>query len=179
VTDVVTLRRADASHARIFHQIRAEPGASRFQPLRPYSLDRLRAMLDSRANLPLDPILAGKVQWLIESGGEPAGWITLDVTSREHGIASIGYTVTQAFQGRGVATAAVLQVTALAFDPGALDLERLEAVAAVENTGSRRVLTKAGFREEGIARQLLVIDGVRVDHVRFALLRSEWLNQQR
>lgn len=174
MTASVTLRRADASHAEIFHQIRSEPGASRYQPLRQYTVDRLRDMLDVRASLPFDRSLAGKVQWLIESDGEPAGWITLDVTGREHGVAGIGYTVMEAFQGRGVATAAICQVVALAFDPAVLDLDRLEAVAAVENTGSRRVLTRAGFREEGIAKGLLVIDGVRVDHVRFGLLRVEW-----
>jgi RimJ/RimL family protein N-acetyltransferase len=178
MTKDVTLRRADASHAGIFHQIRAEPGASRFQPLRPYSLNRLRDMLDARASLPLDHTLSGKVQWLIESGGEPAGWISLDVTSREHGTASVGYTVMQAYQGQGLATAAAQLVVALAFDPATLDLDRLEAVAAVENIGSRRVLTKSGFREEGIAQGLLVIDGVRVDHVRFGLLRTEWMNNQ-
>ncbi len=173
MTANVTLRRADASDAEVFHQIRAEPGASRYQPLRPYSLNRLRDMLDHRANQALDRHHAGKVQWLIESGGEPAGWITLEVTSREHGVASIGYTVMGAFHGRGIATAATRQVVALAFDGDVLDLDRLEAVAAVENTASRRVLTRAGFREEGIARGLLVIDGVRVDHVRFGLLRKD------
>lgn len=177
MTADVTLRRANATHAEIFHRIRAEPGASRYQPLRQYSLGRLRDMLDLRANQKLDRTMVGKVQWLIESGDEPAGWITLDVVSREHGVASIGYTVMEAFQGRGIATAAVRQIIALAFDPDVLDLDRLEAVAAVENTGSRRVLTKAGFREEGVAHGLLVIGGVRVDHMRFGLLRAEWLNR--
>jgi ribosomal-protein-alanine N-acetyltransferase len=62
-------------------------------------------------------------------------------------------------------------VIALVFDPNGLDLDRLEAVAAVENLPSRRVLAKAGFVEEGVARGLLVTAGDRVDHVRFGLLR--------
>ncbi|HYI25322.1 MAG TPA: GNAT family protein, partial [Thermomicrobiales bacterium] len=68
---------------------------------------------------------------------------------------------------------AMRQVIALAFDPNGLDLGRLEAVAAVDNLASRRVLAKAGFIEEGIARGLLVIGGERVDHVRFGLLRPD------
>ncbi|MDP9362932.1 MAG: GNAT family N-acetyltransferase, partial [Chloroflexota bacterium] len=54
------------------------------------------------------------------------------------------------------------------------DLGRLEAVAAVGNAASRRVLEKADFRAEGVARGLLVIGGKRVDHVRYGLLRDEW-----
>ncbi|MBA3276111.1 MAG: GNAT family N-acetyltransferase [Chloroflexia bacterium] len=80
--------------------------------------------------------------------------------------------MSEAFRGRGLATGAVRQVVEIAFDPHGLALDRLEANAAVENIASRRVLVKAGFREEGIAGKLLIIDGVRVDHVRFGLVRE-------
>jgi ribosomal-protein-alanine N-acetyltransferase len=50
----------------------------------------------------------------------------------------------------------------------------VEAVEAVGNAASRRVLEKTGFRCEGIARGLLVIGGERVDHARYAVLRPEW-----
>jgi ribosomal-protein-alanine N-acetyltransferase len=51
-------------------------------------------------------------------------------------------------------------------------MARLEAIAAVDNHASRRVLQKAGFHEEGVAKHLLVINGIRVDHVRFGLVRE-------
>jgi RimJ/RimL family protein N-acetyltransferase len=172
VSALVALRRATAADAPCLHRIRSEPSASRFQPLRPYSLDRLARMLAARATLPLDGTLEGKVQWVIEVDGACAGWITLDITSREHGIAAVGYTIAEAFRGQGIASQAVTLLIGIAFDPAGIALERLEAVAAVENAASRRVLTKAGFHEEGIARNLLVIDGVRVDHVRFGLVRN-------
>ncbi len=110
---------------------------------------------------------------MIECDGICAGWVSLDVTSREHGIASVGYSVSEAYRGLGVATEAVRQIIAIAFDPDGIALDRLEAVAAVENVASRRVLAKAGFREEGIAEKLLIIDGIRVDHVRFGLVRRD------
>jgi RimJ/RimL family protein N-acetyltransferase len=164
------LRRATAADAGWMSAIRQEPSASRYQPLRLYSIERLRAILAARESLPLDATLQGKVQWAVESGGVGAGWVSLDITSREHGIGALGYTIGEAFRGRGLATWAVRQVIALAFDPHGLDLQRLEAVASVDNLASRRVLAKAGFAEEGIARGLLVIGGDRVDHVRFGLL---------
>ena len=69
----------------------------------------------------------------------------------------------------------VAQVIPVAFDPAGLALERLEAVAAVENVASRRVLEKNGFRFEGIARGYLIIAGARVDHARYGLLRSDMM----
>ena len=56
-------------------------------------------------------------------------------------MSTLGYTVTETMQGRGVATAAVREAIRIAFGP--LGLERIEAVAAVENVASRRVLEKA------------------------------------
>jgi RimJ/RimL family protein N-acetyltransferase len=121
----------------------------------------------------LDASLEGKVQWVVLADGQCAGWITLDVTSREHNTGAVGYTVGEAWRGRGIATEAVRQVVGLAFDQRGIALDRLEAVVAAENFASRRVLEKAGFTEEGTARGLLVIGGERVDHVRYGRLRGD------
>ena len=170
---MITIRPVTVTDAPAIHAIRSEPGARRFQPLRQVPLEVLAATIAERSGLPLNDQLQGKVQWVITVHGQPAGWISLDVTSREHGIAAIGYTVGEAFCGRGVATTATKLLIEIAFDRSGLSLERLEAVAAVENLASRRVLMNAGMREEGIARGLLVIDGARVDHMRYGLLRSD------
>jgi RimJ/RimL family protein N-acetyltransferase len=162
-----------AADAPAIHAFRSEPSARRFQPLRQVPLEFVAATIAERASLPLDGRLEGKVQWVIAVEGQPAGWISLDVTNREHGIAAIGYTVGEALRGRGAATAATRLVIEVAFDRAGLALERLEAVAAVGNLASRRVLLNAGMREEGIARGLLVIDGTRTDHMRFGLLRTD------
>lgn len=130
----------------------------------------LRDELALRAEASLDSLLESKVQWVVLVDNEVAGWISLDVTSRQHGIARVGYTIGESFRGMGVATNAVKEVTWLAFDPTGMSLGRLEAVAAVGNQASQRVLTKSGFLKEGIARGYLVIKGVRIDHVRFSRL---------
>jgi len=166
------LRRAEPEDATTIHAWRCEPSAARFQPLRPLTVDQVRIQLQRRHQEPLDTTLNGEVQWLIFDQGSPAGWITLEVTSREHGIAAVGYTVAAAHGGRGLATAALREVVPIAIDPHGLDLWRLEANVASANTASRRVVAKSGFVHEGHARGLLVIGGVRVDHERYALLRT-------
>lgn len=174
MTETVRITRARPCDAAFLHAVRAEPAAARFQPLRVYSEGRLRQLIERRAGAPLDQHLDGKVQWVILAGDHPAGWITLDVTSREHGVGAVGYTVSEAFHGRGIATSALLLIVDIAFAPDGVDLERLEAVAAVDNIASRRVLEKAGFAPEGTARGLLKIERLRVDHMRYALLRDDY-----
>lgn len=176
----VTLRRATVEDAGIIHAWRSEASARRYQPLRQVPEEVVRDLLAFRAGIPLSPHARGQVQWVIETTEGPAGWIsiTIDDEDREHGIGSIGYTVGEAFRGRGYATAAVAAVLPIAFDPEQLALERLEILAAVDNLASRRVAERNGFRLEGILRGLLVINGTRVDHALYALLRSDWLAAQ-
>jgi ribosomal-protein-alanine N-acetyltransferase len=42
------------------------------------------------------------------------------------------------------------------------------------NTGSLRVLEKAGYRKEGLAERYLCIAGSWEDHVLFAVTSEEW-----
>lgn len=175
----VTLRRVSPADAETIHAWRAEPAARRFQPLRQVPVPGLREMLARRAARPLDPTIEGEVQWMILAAGTPVGWVSLEVLSREHRLGTVGYTVAEPFWGNGYATAGLRAMLPLALMPENADLWRLEAVAAVTNGASRRVLAKAGFHEEGIAREYLQVNGVRVDHVRVALLRPDWAAARR
>ena len=55
-----------------------------------------------------------------------------------------------------------------------LRLHRLEAACLPHNEPSKAVLGKAGFHEEGLARQYLRINGQWADHLLFALLRADY-----
>jgi RimJ/RimL family protein N-acetyltransferase len=176
VSSLVTLRRSTVADAALIHAWRSEPSVSAYQPILPLSLDKVRSMVAERARVPVVPSATGKIQWTVESAEGPAGWITLnlDVDDRLHGNATIGYTIGERFRGRGYGVAALGALLPIAFDRDGLALERLEAVAAVDNRGSRRVLERNGFLLEGVLRGLLVINGVRVDHAIYGLLRTDW-----
>lgn len=173
MTGSFTLRRVQESDAAAIHALRSLPETRRYQPLVPGSVAELERMLAERGAAPLNPHQAGKVQWAIEVDGETAGWVSIDVTSRSHHIANLGYSLDPRYQGRGIMTRAVLEVMPIAFDPNGLAIERLEAEAAVENTASRRVLEKCGFQFEGIARGYLIVSGQRLDHARYACLHTD------
>ena len=96
--------------------------------------------------------------------GRPAGRINLnDVVRGAFQNAHLGYWVDVAHQGRGVATAAVCAVLAVAFDE--LGLHRVQAGTLVHNHPSRRVLAKNGFSEIGYAPRYINIAGRWQDHV--------------
>ncbi|MFQ5438873.1 MAG: GNAT family N-acetyltransferase, partial [Paracoccaceae bacterium] len=54
-----------------------------------------------------------------------------------------------------------------------LDLSRVQAGCLPENTASRALLEKAGFKYEGVAQSYLQIAGRWRTHVLYAKLRSD------
>jgi len=69
---------------------------------------------------------------------------------------TIGYWIDHARNGRGLASGAVGEILAYAFDR--LGLHRVEAATLVDNIASQRVLEKNGFEKIGLARRFLRID---------------------
>jgi RimJ/RimL family protein N-acetyltransferase len=171
-----TLRRAMPADAEMLHAWRSEPSTSRYQPTRQLPVEAIRRQLEDRMLLPISPETVGKLEWVGEDDGTPVGRISLTIAEpgRRHGIGEIGYAVGEAYRRRGYGSAMVRALLTFAFDPAGFALERLQAVAAIENIASRKVLVGAGFALEGIQRQLLVIHGERVDHAMYALLRTDW-----
>jgi RimJ/RimL family protein N-acetyltransferase len=85
--------------------------------------------------------------------------------------AGIGYWVRRSVWSRGYATEAADAALAHAFD--ALLLHRIEALVALANKSSQRVVEKLGFTREGIAREAEFIDGRFLDHFQYSLLESD------
>ena len=110
--------------------------------------------------------------YVIELDGRFRGQLT--VGNVAHGAlrsAWIGYWVSGEVTGAGVATAAL----ALGLDHcfGPVGLHRVEATVRPENAASRRVLAKVGFREEGLLKRYLNVDGAWRDHLLVAITVEE------
>jgi ribosomal-protein-alanine N-acetyltransferase len=87
--------------------------------------------------------------------------------------AYLGYWIDHRWQGKGLTTEAVRLTTRFAFD--VLGLHRVQAAVIPHNVASRRVLSKLGYREEGIAQRYLSIAGAWQDHVIYAITREDAL----
>ncbi len=84
--------------------------------------------------------------------------------------ASLGYWAGEMHAGKGYITAAVRAVVRYAFED--LELHRVEAACQPDNMASRRVLEKAGFTQEGMARAYLKINGDWRDHLLFGIVNA-------
>jgi len=83
----------------------------------------------------------------------------------------VGYWVDQRFAGRGIIPTAVALACDYCFD--VLSLHRIEIAIRPENDKSLRVVSKLGFRSEGVRPRYLHIDGEWRDHLVFALNAEE------
>jgi ribosomal-protein-alanine N-acetyltransferase len=86
--------------------------------------------------------------------------------------AYLGYWIDSGLQGRGLMTEAVVAVTAFAF--GSANLHRIQAAVTPRNLASQRVLTKAGYRQEGLAQRYLCVAGSWEDHFLYAITAEDW-----
>jgi len=109
---------------------------------------------------------------VIELDGNYCGQITVgNIIRGALSSAWIGYWVAKDVGGQGVATGAL----ALGLDHcfGPMGLHRVEATVRPENVASRAVLEHAGFREEGLLRRYLDVDGQWRDHLLVAMTVEE------
>ena len=92
---------------------------------------------------------------------------------RQHDVhrltAELGYWLGFDYWGRGIATQAIVGITAWAFE--ALDLQRIFAEPYADNLASCRVLEKAGFTLEGTLRRSVIKDRVIRDQRMYARVR--------
>jgi [ribosomal protein S5]-alanine N-acetyltransferase len=84
---------------------------------------------------------------------------------------TLGYWVSAADNGRGLATAAVRGIVQAAFD--GFGLHRIEASTQVNNIKSQRVLERAGFIRIGVAPEYLNIDGEWKDVALYQLVDAQ------
>lgn len=83
----------------------------------------------------------------------------------------LGYWIGKPHAGQGYMTEALAIMVQHCF--ATLKLHRLEAACLPENAPSRQLLSKAGFRSEGLLREYLKIDGAWRDHQLYARLATD------
>ena len=84
----------------------------------------------------------------------------------------LGFSVAAEHWGKGYATEMAAGLIAFGF--GALDLHRISADVAIENTACRRVLEKIGMIYEGTARDCIWARGWFWTEAKYAILLSDY-----
>ncbi|PID97274.1 MAG: GNAT family N-acetyltransferase [Actinomycetales bacterium] len=110
--------------------------------------------------------------WVIELAGELVGQVHLfGIVRGSLQSAAVGYWVSEAHAGQGIATRTLAAVTTYALGP--FGLHRVEVNIRPENAASLRVVEHLQFRDEGIRERFLHIEGAWRNHRTFALTRED------
>ena len=104
--------------------------------------------------------------------GEMAGQIEYNYLDWNNRKTEIGFWLGESFQGKGLVTQSCRVLINYVFNE--LKLNRVEMRCGTENTKSRKIPEKLGFREEGIIRQAGWLGDRFVDFVIYGMLASEW-----
>ena len=106
---------------------------------------------------------------IVDHDGAVVGRMTLNgIVRGAFQSCSVGYWVSKAAGGRGVATAALRDIIAVAF--GELGLHRIQAETLLHNVASQRVLERNGFVRIGMAPTYLKIAGQWQDFILYQLI---------
>ena len=129
-----------------------------------YTVARQRMDLEAQA---VDRAEGRHLSFGVHLGAELVGRVSLSNIVRGPFLnASLGYAIDERHAGRGIGTAAVAGVVAIAWEEG---LHRVQAAVMPGNAASKRVLEKVGFRHEGLALRYLRLDEVWSDHELWAI----------
>ncbi|WP_166242983.1 GNAT family N-acetyltransferase [Paenibacillus turpanensis] len=101
-----------------------------------------------------------------------AGNISIHEIDWDARLSSIGYWLSNKYQGKGIVTICCKELLRHAFDT--LDLNKMEIRARTDNEKSRAIPLRLGFREEGILRKVEKRGNQFFDHVVYGLLKDEW-----
>jgi len=100
------------------------------------------------------------------------GNISIWPTSRRERAGEVGYWISSADTGDGIATEAATAILAVGFEEMAL--HRVTLRIAVGNVASERIAEKLGFVHEGLLRKEVMVAGEWLDHTLWAMLEDEY-----
>ncbi|HEY7340879.1 MAG TPA: GNAT family protein [Ktedonobacterales bacterium] len=173
-TPRLRLRHFRDDDCALFMAYRNDPEVARYQSWEGITEAEARALIQDVKEI--QPWTPG--EWLqiaieLKETGLLVGDCAFKIEEGDERQAEIGYTLTRAYQGRGIASEAVACVLDYAFV--SLGLHRVIAITDVENAASVALLERLGLRREGHFRQNIWFKGKWGDEYLYAILQEEWL----
>jgi len=83
----------------------------------------------------------------------------------------IGYRIDGDYEGKGLMREALNETVRFAFEE--MGLHRIEAGILPHNTRSIALIERCGFKQEGLMRKAMEINGVWEDHVLYAVVKGD------
>jgi [ribosomal protein S5]-alanine N-acetyltransferase len=113
-------------------------------------------------------------RWMLvkKEDDRPIGTCGFHCWDRTNHIAEIGYDLWHEFWGCGYMKEALKAAINNGFSR--MELNRIHAYVALENTASGKLLESLGFLNEGIYRDKHLFRGKYYDHYTYSLLKKDW-----
>ncbi len=174
-TTRLRLRHFTDADLALFMAYRNDPEVAKYQGWEGISEPEARAFIQEQKEI--QPGVPG--QWFqiaieLKETGILVGDCALKIEEHDERQAEIGYTLSRAYQGCGIASEAVSCVLEYAFV--ALGLHRVIAITDCENAASVALLEHLGLRREGHFRKNVWFKGKWADEYLYAMLQEEWWN---
>ena len=176
------LQRPQAGDYKAWAQLRRE-SADFLRPFEPtWTADELtKSTFRARLRRQEADIASGRgLPWFLFDRENPEILLGgLTISNIRRGVAetgTLGYWMGRAFADKGLMKEALLRVCDDVFSVHGL--HRIEAATIFENQQSQGLLKRCGFREEGTARRYLRINGEWRDHILFARLAEDKLQNK-
>ncbi len=172
-TERLVLRHPEMRDAPRLVELLKEPSVSRNIPRikHPYTRADGVKWLHRVRKPRFNPSFGRGYDFMIEMGGQVVGCCHLSWNLKERR-AFFGYWVGKPYRGQGIATEASRGLVDFAF--ARLGAERVWAMAFADNLASRRVLEKAGLKQEVYLRRNAIFRGRWRDDACYGILRGEW-----
>jgi len=165
-TPRLLLRPLTAADAPALLRIYGDADVTRF-----YELDTLSTLAQAEAVLQMFLQHHDRFLLVDPASQDGIGTCGLFMWERQSRMASFGYDLARPYWGRGLMREAALAVLAYGF--AVKDLNRINALVAVGNERSRRLLRALCFREEALLRQFSYWKGEFHDMHLLGLLRGD------
>lgn len=177
-TPRLRLRDFTAADLAAFIAYRNDPDVARYQSWEGISEPEARAFLQEQQETQLGlPGQWHQIAIELKETGLLVGDCALKIEEHDPRQAEIGYTLSRAYQGQGIASEAVACVLDYAF--ATLGLHRVIAITDCENGASVALLERLGLRREGHFHQNVWFKGKWGDEYLYALLQEEWHTSRR
>jgi len=172
-TTRLRLRHFRDADLALFMAYRNDPEVARYQGWKGISEPEAHAFLQEEKEV--QPGVRGhwfQIAIELKETGLLVGDCALKIEEHDERQAEIGYTLSRAYQGRGIASEAVSCVLEYPFVT--LGLHRVIAITACENAASVALLERLVLRREGHFRQNVWLKGKWRDEFLYAMLQEEW-----
>lgn len=175
MASVIFLAPIDPVHADPLQPLLEDPAISATTPF-PYPCPPFFAHTYIAESTALREAGTKYVFAVCDPDGRPVGMSLLKDVDRGIAEAELGYWIGEPYKGQGRATTAAILTLAFAFET--LALHAVRAVCLETNSGSIRVLEKAGFVETGRMMDQLPKWPEPRPSIRWRLSREEWHQNQ-